>query len=261
MVSGWTSQQSEQLGGDGLSHPQRLIWAGQQLHPDVPLYNMAFAFTIRGALDPETFQDAFGHVVEQSDALRSVFIVDDGVPVRRLLDGPFELPLVDWSAEDLTDADVMERLRDWAVQPFDPGNRLFDSALIELAPDRFVWYFSEHHIIADAWSMGLLYRRTAEAYRAILDGTTPPGNDRSYQELVEFERSEVGRSGADRARAHWTEQLRSVDAPPALYGGRRRDGSTASARITRTLSTAQSDALRALSEHPDLGLVVEKIVL
>ena len=35
-----------------LTKGQFAIWTGQQLHPETPLYNVAFAFTIEGATEP-----------------------------------------------------------------------------------------------------------------------------------------------------------------------------------------------------------------
>ena len=42
-----------------LSHTQRQIWTGQQLHPNLPLYNMAMRFDIAAALNHAVFNDAF----------------------------------------------------------------------------------------------------------------------------------------------------------------------------------------------------------
>ena len=69
-----------------LTQAQRLIWAGQQLHPDVPLYNMVLAFRFDGAIDVEAFSAAFQALVVNTDALRTVFGNRDGVPHRMVRD-------------------------------------------------------------------------------------------------------------------------------------------------------------------------------
>ena len=38
-----------------LTQNQFLMWLGQQRTPKAPLYNMAFAFTLEGKIDPDTF--------------------------------------------------------------------------------------------------------------------------------------------------------------------------------------------------------------
>ena len=65
---------------------ERLIWAGQRLEPDAPLYNMALAFDVSGPLDVAAFAEAFGQLVAGTDALRTVFVEEHGEPRRRVLD-------------------------------------------------------------------------------------------------------------------------------------------------------------------------------
>lgn len=55
-----------------LTNAQQLIWASQQLHPDAPLYNMAFIFEISGEVEPAAFTEAFRRLMDQCDALRTV---------------------------------------------------------------------------------------------------------------------------------------------------------------------------------------------
>ena len=42
----------ELLERSNLTKGQLLIWTGQQLDPEAPLYNMGFRFTIAGPIDP-----------------------------------------------------------------------------------------------------------------------------------------------------------------------------------------------------------------
>ena len=78
---------------------QRLIWSRSDLtlsqwqvwHEQRfgaghgPLYTLSplsAAFTFHASLDPRLFRQAFQSVVERSDALRSIFVEEDGVPQR-----------------------------------------------------------------------------------------------------------------------------------------------------------------------------------
>ena len=68
-----SSEQLEEIAGrTNLSRAQFLIWMGQRLFPDSPLYNMVLRFTIEGALDEEAFRRAFTTLVAGSDAMRTV---------------------------------------------------------------------------------------------------------------------------------------------------------------------------------------------
>ena len=67
-----------------LTHAQTQIWVGQRLHPDSPLYNMAFAFVFPGELCPDRFQRAWQRVVDDSEALRTSVTEQDGAALRRI---------------------------------------------------------------------------------------------------------------------------------------------------------------------------------
>ena len=63
-----------------LSRSQFLIWMGQQLAGLSPVYNQAFAFELRGALELKQFERAFLQEVASNDALRTVVDEIHGVP-------------------------------------------------------------------------------------------------------------------------------------------------------------------------------------
>jgi len=109
---------------------QRLIWAGQQLSPDSPLYNMAIRADFSVALDPARLGDAFESVVARSDALRASFTTRAGALVQDVRpDVPAGLEHVDLSRE----ADPEDAARRWIDErvrrPLDLGRASYDTAL------------------------------------------------------------------------------------------------------------------------------------
>ena len=63
-----------------LTQSQFLIWLGQKLNVDSPLYNMVHTFTINGEISPAIFRQAFQTLIDKSDALRTVIEEIDGTP-------------------------------------------------------------------------------------------------------------------------------------------------------------------------------------
>ncbi|MEL6669091.1 MAG: condensation domain-containing protein, partial [Bacteroidota bacterium] len=61
-----------------LTQAQQMLWLGQQLHPDSALYSSPFSFRFRWALDGERFSRAFEQLVAESDALRTIFHIEEG---------------------------------------------------------------------------------------------------------------------------------------------------------------------------------------
>ena len=164
MISSFLSRVSFE---NELTVSERLIWAGQRLDPESPLYNMALAFDIRGPIDVDAFREAFQQVVASTDALRTIWADDGGHPKREVLDHvEARVEILSLPEEALGDAQVDALLeeRTRRVLPLDQPQ--FDSCLVERRPDRYIWYLNQHHLITDAWSVGVLYHRMGSLYEA-----------------------------------------------------------------------------------------------
>ncbi len=235
-----------------LTRSQFLIWLGQTLSPDAPLYNMIVTFTFDGAIDPAVFQRAFQTAIDSTDALRTVLNDADGVPmqhVREVL--RYDVPVVDFSASPDPDA----AYRDWADRQrlcmFDLRERLFDSMLIKLAPERFVWYLSQHHLITDGWSCLVLYKRVAAAYAGALPAALP-----QFAEYAAAERRLRGSPALVRADAYWHAKTAPAREPLTFFDRARDSAGSAKGSSARTdrvnidLGARRSEALRALAQRP-----------
>jgi len=159
-----------------LTNRQKLFWLGQQLSGDQPVYNIAFVYEIQGLIDVDRFRDAFTQTICSSDALRVVVDEVEGVPVQRILPRlDYELEVFDLSDERDPDAAFRPWLDERLARSLPMGERLFDSALVKLAPKRFAWFLSQHHIITDGASMAILFERVGDAYASLAPDGLAPG--------------------------------------------------------------------------------------
>ncbi|MEO0558815.1 MAG: amino acid adenylation domain-containing protein [Bacteroidota bacterium] len=241
-----------------LTKSQHLLWMGQQLRPETPLYNMAQTFTLRGELDLDAMQRAFQALLDRSETLRTVIEVQHGIPFQRAK-APFAYTVerVDLSRQPDPDAAFAEWAAARTRQVFDMSVQLFDAAFVRLAEDRHVWYLNLHHLITDAWSTSLVYQAMADFYARALDGTlaeAPPL--RSYSEYVAYEQGNRDSRLTQRATQYWADQLEALPASVQLYGEQEARETTRTARVTRPLGAARSQRLRelaakdaALTEH------------
>ncbi|MEO0870289.1 MAG: condensation domain-containing protein, partial [Cyanobacteria bacterium J06642_11] len=126
---------------------------------------------------------------------------------------------------------------------------LFDSALLQLAPDQFVWYFNQHHLITDNWSVSLLYRRLQHYYGQAIQGTLAETDPLpSYVSCTEKEQPLTWQQ---QSIDYWYQKKQSLPSATPLYG---QTTDTATNRTERTylhLDQARSDALRALAQTPE----------
>ena len=188
-----------------LTKNQLLIWVGQKLHRDAPLYNVILTFTIKGLIDPAHFGKAFQTLINKSDALRRVIEEVDGVPQQRVIrEFAYEMEYIDLSQDSEPDA----ALRSWVGRRsggrLDLEKRLFDSAMLKVSEDRFAWYLNLHHIIADAWSRSLIFRYMSEFYGlALKDQLEGVSELPSFQDYIDYERSYRGSEKYLKSREYW----------------------------------------------------------
>lgn len=250
-TTGRTSHASEGLeaGGDlPLTAAQTAIYDGQRLTPDVPLYNMAVAFRIRGALDLARFHEAFQNYLDRCDAARTVFPARHGRPRQQVREPySFESEVVDLSARE----DSLDKLLpELARRPFDLERRLFDSKLIRLRGGEYLWFFNQHHLITDAWATALAFRVVADAYECLgKEGRADAAPLPSFRDYVRFECGQEGLAGH---REHWAAREPPDFAPPRLYGETARHHSTATVRLTRILEPRRVKGLERLLVLPEI---------
>ena len=159
-----------------LSYSQERMWFLHQLLPEGAGYNMAGALRVRGPLDIDALERAFSKAVVRHEALRTKFVVVDGVP-HQIIEDPWDvtIDLIDHSNDDRPkeqrERALAESLEDAANRPFTldelPLVRLVAHRLSE---DEHVLFINMHHIIGDEWTFGILSEEISAIYEAELAG-------------------------------------------------------------------------------------------
>ena len=237
-----------------LTQSQLLLWTGQKLSPESPLYNMVLTFEIQGELDVLRFQTAFQQLINQSDALRTVFTEEDGVPRQLVLSAMNYRPgMLDWSGPGRSSDDDAAWFSAQNNTRFDLSKRLFTSTLIKKTDRRWIWYLNQHHLITDAWAVSVLYRRMATLYNRLSNGTTgkvpalPLFKDyRAYEKNLRF----AGQ--IEKITAYWDAIQAKLPQPPGLYGHHTPVLTTQATRVNLELGVERSGLLRRLTKEKDL---------
>ncbi|MFH9794693.1 amino acid adenylation domain-containing protein [Streptomyces virginiae] len=177
-----------------VSYAQQRLWLIDQIEGPTALYNLPFAVRLRGTLDTDALRAATADVVARHEALRTVFPVDGGVPVQRILPSaeaeiafetvacaPGEYPdLRDRAAARTFDLSgelpirvTVFSLTDARPTPARPSTASTASTASPASADEHVLLVVLHHIAGDGWSLGPLLRDLATAYAARRAGRTP----------------------------------------------------------------------------------------
>ncbi|WP_167517445.1 condensation domain-containing protein [Micromonospora orduensis] len=178
-----------------LSFAQRRLWFLARLNGPSPVYNMPFAWRLEGGLDAAALKSALRDVVRRHESLRTVFPVVAGQPYQRIVDADEEAP--DVTVVEADQATLPGLLEDATRHVFDLTTELPVRAwLFRLAPEEHVLLLMTHHIACDGWSMGILMRDLAEAYRARAGGQAPGWAELpvQYADYTMWERGLLGDS-------------------------------------------------------------------
>lgn len=198
-----------------LSFAQQLLWLHDQLVPGNPAYHMSRAWRLRGPLDMRLLREALSQVVARHEPLRST--------VRASGDDVWQevhpAPPVDLPVHDLTGAPDSERV-DTAVRlAIAEAARRFDLArgplyrcgIYRLGEQDHLLLIALHHIVADGWSLDLLWRELEIFYQAWLRGEAPapPDLPLRYAEYARWQRDRLA-GAAERDLEYWRDQLASA---------------------------------------------------
>ncbi|ADO71979.1 MupA/Atu3671 family FMN-dependent luciferase-like monooxygenase [Stigmatella aurantiaca] len=203
------------LGGAAppLSSGQFRLWFLDRIAPGRSLYNIHFRLRMTGALDVTALQHALRALPERHAGLRATFPEVEGQP--RLILQPkvsLELPWIDLSAlpEAERPAALEQRAQEHARQPFDLSQGpLMRACLVKLASQEHLLLMTQHHIVTDGWSIGVLAQELARLYRAALGGPpVPPPAVVQYGDWAQWQRSL--RPLLDGQRDWWARKLGGI---------------------------------------------------
>lgn len=200
-----------------LSFAQVRLWFIDHLEgPGFSAYNMATATHLAGNVEEESLRGAFQDLVDRHEPLRTAFGIRDGRPVAVIHRGDtFQL-----TAHDLRHLEPalrqaeLERITRLEVDaPFDLGTgRLLRASLVQVEDERHVLLVTVHHIAADGWSMGVLWRELAELYSARRDGRAADlaALPVRYSDFAVWQREWLSGGRLESLLSHWRERLRGV---------------------------------------------------
>jgi len=203
------------------SFGQRRMWVLGEMDPGDPVYNIAWALWLDGALEVSVLQQAWDAALVRHEALRTLFRNEAGVPVQVIDDEPAGQPLPVTSVEHLAAGErepaARALIRDLARTSFDLAiGPLVRAALVRLSPETHALAVVVHHIVADGWSFRVLFDELSADYEAITRDAGPVAEEPPIQyadfAIWQLEHAEAGGYAPD--ERFWRTTL--ADAPPAL---------------------------------------------
>ncbi|HVR95722.1 MAG TPA: non-ribosomal peptide synthase/polyketide synthase, partial [Thermoanaerobaculia bacterium] len=185
-----------------LSFAQQRLWFLDQLEPGSAAYNIPLAVRLTGELPAGVLAGVFAEIVRRHEALRTTFTSREGRPVQVISPPRVDLPVVDLS--QVSESEALRLAREEARRPFDlEKGPLLRLTLLRLSEREHVLLLTQHHIVSDGWSMGVLLREIA----ALHAGSALPELPVQYADFAVWQRRWLGGEVLEAQLAYWRRQL------------------------------------------------------
>src|SRR5207253_10125796 len=181
-------------------------------------YVIPAAVRLSGELNDAALRRALFAIAQRHENLRTRFVNTDGTPMQVIDAEPgFEFRLADLSREssgEELEARASDLLHDETRRAFDLSREhLFRALLIRLSAKEHILLMTVHHIVSDAWSMGVLLREFKAFYQAYCDGTPPalPDLPVQYVDYAAWQRDYLRGEMLERQLSYWRQQLKGAE--------------------------------------------------
>ena len=249
--------------GTGLTRNQLFIWLGKEAAPELPLFNELTVFVLDGPIVKSYFDQAVQTVVDETDALRTIVRRVDGLPRAEVLDRlSCPTSYIDLSAEDNPEDALDGWARRHVDSPIDLSQRSFEPTLLKLSATGFAWALLQHHILSDATSMTIIFRRVGDCYERLVAGEHD-GSPRypRYTDYVEYETAYRQSERYGDCESYWESKTAHPPDPVTFYGGRAltSEHGLRRERLELPLGAQRSAAIRELARTEGVRFISDDL--
>ncbi|MCO7227586.1 non-ribosomal peptide synthetase, partial [Pleionea sp. CnH1-48] len=204
-----------------LSFAQQRLWFIDHMQGGSAEYNIPIALKISGDFDIDTAEDAIRHIIQRHETLRTVFSEAEGEPVQIIRDDiNFAIERIDLCHKSESEQQTeVERLAEKDVlTSFDLSKDVLLRASYLILKDdadshEGVLLINMHHIVSDAWSMGLFIKEFLHFYQGLKESESCSleALPIQYADFASWQREELSGDKLQKLLDYWNNQL--ADAP------------------------------------------------
>ena len=238
------------------------------LDPNSSSYFTQLELGIRGAFDISLFEESINELIRTYDILRTAFVYQQ-------LQKPRQVVLAERHAdvyrEDLSHLNPQEQqkvLHQYKKQLRQQGFHLTNDLLLKVAVfqlNETNWHliWSNHHIIMDGWSMGVLMKKLFHYYESFRNGRTPDRSQgKPYADYIQW----LGKQNKKEAEGYWKERLDDAIQQQGLLHQKNVDGQYDHKEWTFTWDAGMVEAIQDLARQcqvtaPNLFQAVWSVLL
>jgi hypothetical protein len=239
------------------SFGQQQLWVEARFEPNSTAYNIPVGLRLRGPLRPDVLERSLLAIVDRHDSLRTTFELRGEV----LFQNVSGTSRLHWKIDDLDscseaqiEMEAYARATATAAAPFDlDQGPLFRATLLRLRPHDHILVCALHHIVSDAWSIGIFVRELASNYEALLQDIDyrPEPLHFQFGDFAIWQRRYSQTGMFQQQLDYWNKRLEGASPVLNLPFDRPRpvERTSKSGRLSISLDLALADRLEAIAKH------------
>jgi surfactin family lipopeptide synthetase A len=196
-----------------LSFGQERLWFLHHLEPENTAYNIPAEIRFREAVDLNDLEWSLSELVRRHEILRTAFPEVDGRPVQAIQPPrPCSIPCI-----DLTGLSGAALAKEIERHKTSNGRDRFDmtrgplwrAVLLRLSEEDYRLLFTQHHVITDRWSLGVLVAELRALYRISRKEMSSPLPDLpiQYADFSVWQRQWLQGDVLEEHLSYWKERL------------------------------------------------------
>ena len=192
-----------------LTNPQKSIYCSEQFSHE-PVNNIIGTMFFTKDLNIELLKKAVYLTVQNNQALRTILVEESNEPKQYFKDfTPFPIEVFDFSKESKKEFEKFRQ--NWASQKFQLyGGNLFDFIICILPNGEIALVAKFHHLIVDAWSLGLVIDFIAISYSNLTNSTNIQPVSGNYTNFIDREQQYLSSKNYINNKNFWEEKLKDT---------------------------------------------------
>lgn len=201
-----------------LSFAQQRLWFLDKLHTNSSLYTLALTVWLRGPLHLDALTESFTELLQRHESLHTGFGLHATQPIQVILaPQACSIELLDLTGLPETErqAHAVSLATQETRRPFDLSQGpLLRIQLVRLARDTHLLTLTLHHIIADGWSLEVLFQELSQIYASLLhqQNHSLPELPLQYADYTLWQRDAANVQRFEHQLAYWQRQLANAPA-------------------------------------------------
>ena len=190
-----------------LTNPQKSIWLTDQMYKNMPIANVCGCVIIEEKVNFVALQKAMNLFVMQNDSFRLKFVETEEVKQYVSEYVPFNVEI----EKVETDEDVKALEKQVVSRVFNVTEELaFEFKMFEFPDGHGGFIVNAHHLIADAWTAGMVVDEIVENYANILNKKEQEEQKNSYIDYILSEKEYLQSERFVKDAQFWNEHFETV---------------------------------------------------